>query len=45
MKDNEKKQNNNKETKNYMTEGLSLGMCLGVCIGSLIKNCDLKERI
>ena len=40
MENNKKKQNNSKETKNYMAEGLSLGMCLVVGISKLIKNQD-----
>lgn len=48
MTNSDKKQKNNKEIKNYMAEGLSIGMCfglsigmlLGVCIGSLIKKQD-----
>lgn len=38
MEDNKKKQNNSKETENYMAEGLSLGICLGTALGAIIGN-------
>ena len=38
MEGNKKKQNNSKETENYMAEDLSLGICLGTALGAIIGN-------